>query len=1027
MSSMFGMLGAILRGVRSRALLSAGSVLLTALAVASAVLGPIFAGAVTNSYLVTRLREAPPALTGLSRVFTPDSQQSSADAARDAVAATDSRNEGPWRRTVAIVQSERLMALRGSVELWARDDACEGLEITGRCPEKTGEVLLLEKAAEQAGATIGEPLDLVGFEPPALQGLGLPRPGIGEVTVVGTYVTPADATDWLVPRRLTITNEMTSISGPYTPYSPGPVITTPETVEAVGQWTVRVDTFLDVPADITPAELGVAARSAASIPDDAVVEVEGGTLADDSTNDLAAVVDEVESQQATARSSISPAVLSLVLVALALLMRLLTAASELRVPELALASLRGVNSRRLWALGLAEPLTILLIATPIGIALGLGSGLLLTRAWLVPGLSLPIGAASWIAAALVLLAAVAVACVAIGLVVRESLASQLSGVRRPVAARRWSVIAQLTLVSLAAAVLLSKLSDSGGGDPDVTDLLLPVLLAVVAGLAATRLTTVLATWWTNRSRGRSLSGFVSSRAISRRQEGTLVILPITAAIAVAVFGAGVYDSAATWRTSVAATASPADTTWHSPVTYAETLELTRRIDPEGDWVMAAGSVLNPGAHFAVVDSSRLARVATWPPTWSPGRDVEQVAADIEPPGVVPTFSGRRISVTIDSDVESERPLSLEVRFGRRDGIPLKVYLGPYGPGEVTRSAKVPWCRDLPCPVEGMTLGGGAGTNTAMSGSATVLSIDADGEPIPGVIEGAGWVATPDPAVRTAITDLRESDGHLELDLDTGDSVGMARLTSGGIIRQRLALMGPKVQQTALAKLDEGLGLIPVGPVGEIEGMPFVGPAGLLVDYTSFITDRPVYNSNLDTRVLQREGAPAAVIEALSAAGMTVETTLAQERRVLDQSAYALALRLYAVVAALVLLMALAGLFVSAAVQLPARRRDAAALRVVGVPRSSVMVAVVRELAVVLGSAAIAGILAGSLAQYVVLRSLTLGYAEGLATPALIATISPLRLVVLALLAAAVFGAVALISASMTVRGARGATLRESAR
>ena len=49
---------------------------------------------------------------------------------------------------------------------------------------------------------------------------------------------------------------------------------------------------------------------------------------------------------------------------------------------------------------------------------------------------------------------------------------------------------------------------------------------------------------------------MSSRAISRRQEGTLVILPITAAIAVAVFGAGVYDSAATWRTSVAATVVP---------------------------------------------------------------------------------------------------------------------------------------------------------------------------------------------------------------------------------------------------------------------------------------------------------------------------------------------------------------------------------------------------------------------------------------------------------------------------------------
>ena len=42
-------------------------------------------------------------------------------------------------------------------------------------------------------------------------------------------------------------------------------------------------------------------------------------------------------------------------------------------------------------------------------------------------------------------------------------------------------------------------------------------------------------------------------AISRRHEGTLVILPISAAIAVCVFGAGVYASAGEWRGSVAAT------------------------------------------------------------------------------------------------------------------------------------------------------------------------------------------------------------------------------------------------------------------------------------------------------------------------------------------------------------------------------------------------------------------------------------------------------------------------------------------
>ena len=148
---------------------------------------------------------------------------------------------------------------------------------------------------------------------------------------------------------------------------------------------------------------------------------------------------------------------------------------------------------------------------------------------------------------------------------------------------------------------------------------------------------------------------------------------------------------------------------------------------------------------------------------------------------------------------------------------------------------------------------------------------------------------------------------------------------------------------------------------------------------------------------------------------------------LDQSAFALALRLYAVAAVLVLLMALAGLFVSTAVQLPARRRDAAALRVVGVPRSAVMSAVAREFFVVLGGAAVAGVLAGSLAQYVVLRTITLGVVDEITTPHLVAAISPTRLLVVAAVVAVVLGIVAFFSASMTVRGARGSTLRESTR
>ena len=85
-----------------------------------------------------------------------------------------------------------------------------------------------------------------------------------------------------------------------------------------------------------------------------------------------------------------------------------------------------------------------------------------------------------------LVAAFGVSVLAVGLVLRSSLSEQLTGVRRPHATGRIAMIIQLALVAGALSVLAAKLSVSRPGRPDVTDLVLPVLLAVVAGLAATQ-------------------------------------------------------------------------------------------------------------------------------------------------------------------------------------------------------------------------------------------------------------------------------------------------------------------------------------------------------------------------------------------------------------------------------------------------------------------------------------------------------------------------------------------------------------
>ena len=74
-----------------------------------------------------------------------------------------------------------------------------------------------------------------------------------------------------------------------------------------------------------------------------------------------------------------------------------------------------------------------------------------------------------------------------------------------------------------------------------------------------------------------------------------MILPVTAAIAICVFGAGVYASAAQWRASVAATAAPAPRAVDLAAGLDATVALTHRLDPDGRWLMAASTASPPRA------------------------------------------------------------------------------------------------------------------------------------------------------------------------------------------------------------------------------------------------------------------------------------------------------------------------------------------------------------------------------------------------------------------------------------------------
>ena len=165
------MIMTVLRGLRSRALLSGGSVLLISLAIGSAVLGPIFSAAVTDSFLVSRLAESPNALTGLSWRFVPTpgdrgGRRGRESAAEQATADAVAARRGPGARPVRPTPDDagdRADARSTAVSPSSRPKpgACEHLEIDeGSCPTRPGEVMLLDGDLELTGSEIGQRVDL---------------------------------------------------------------------------------------------------------------------------------------------------------------------------------------------------------------------------------------------------------------------------------------------------------------------------------------------------------------------------------------------------------------------------------------------------------------------------------------------------------------------------------------------------------------------------------------------------------------------------------------------------------------------------------------------------------------------------------------------------------------------------------------------------------------------------------------------------------------------------------------------------
>ncbi len=1054
-------------GVRSRVLLSGGTLLLTVLAVASAVLGPSFATAVTNSLVVTRLAEARPQLTGLSweyqtAVPAEEDTSSTGEQSSDyetvmqqavvAVAAVKPSTHLPAQfqyetvylnvPDIATDDTTRRPPLEGvDVKLLAKDGACDRLRVTGNCPTSPGEILMLAGDAQTDGLQIGDTIRL--------------GETLNNLKLVGTYLPPdvsqRDSADyWFdLTRFQSLPYIIKDRIGVRIPRRPAPYVTVPETFARVPTESllIRADSKLNVTPNLRADDFPALLRAIDSNTTDQNNPTSGltqpnqssppqstdpptGTLTEVSLNDLESLTAEIAAERKVASSSVAPAVLSVILVALALMARLLTAAADLRLPEIALASLRGAGTRRTWTLALAEPITLLAIAAPIGFAVGVASSWLLARLWLVPGLPLPLPWMSWVAGGLVIALTALVAVLATRNTLRRTLAMMLAGIKRPDRSPRAVKVGTYAVIALAVIIPLSAIT-GGRTAPDATDLILPVLLGVAAGIVAIRVTLLAATWAQKRRRG-SIAAYVSVRALARRQEATLVIVPLAVAVAVSLFAAGIYGAAASWRTSVAATEAPANYVYNTDQTMTAAIDLTHDIDPDGRWLMAAATFNTSEVPWTVVDAPRLARVATWSDQWteqSPTNLAQQLSA-----APLPIIRGKQVSLTVtalDSAATPAVPLTVELVLRPFNDNIRQIYLSRFTDQNRTVTEEVP-C-ETGCHVLNMTIGGAAASPTDMGVEYTVGPLAVDGTVRPEVLTDGGWGPTPvrGDVLQSAKT-VQTVDSTLVVQLDQTDQPELTRLTSGDIPAARPVVAG----RDAVNILND----VPTGnpattslpPTAEAavvsESIPFVGPKGVLADHTMTVQGNALDESDWNVHILANAQTPERVHDDLAARGIILATTNTAVAERLNATAYALAIRLYGIAAGLVLLMALAGLVITTAVQLPGRRSDAASMRVIGVRRRSVLAATMRETGIVLSAAIVAGALAGLTAQLVVLRTLTLGsIADQVTSPRLLAVLDPTQVALSAAVAVVVLVAATVTSATLTVRGAKGAVLRDQGR
>ncbi len=971
-----------LRSVQRRPHTAVLLCLLSAVAVMTSMLGPLFVRSVQQSTLTDALEAAglpgtSIAVSGEAAADDPWSQVK--ELALRAVAAGHDGTGDPWADPQVLISSTSLIyftALPNGDPTGALvsvlDGGCGAYRLTaGRCPSKGGQAMVSTVDAQQQKIAVGSKVSF-----------SLARAPLTTVTVAGLYEPVASSTADLT-RPGTTAGVLAGVKADPLVLTSRQAESLPLQVKINARMTLRPGLAID---DVATVQSSIDEIKSAANAQDTLLAIQ---------SELPDVLDRVDRQAQAARVLILVTDVQAVFLAIFALSIVLQRIGRARAAEWSVGRLRGVRRGRWLRSVYIEPLVALLLGLPLGFAVGI-----VVARWGV-ALTLRAGTAVEPGRWPVIAFAMAATLIALGSLVAVSLPS----IRRPLAelvqqqaeGRRLTTtgaVVHAGVFLLAAATLYQLLT---GGQLSTTGpqlgLLAPGLFALAVAMLAVRLAVVVVRRVTTRP-PRGLASLVVGRHAARTPSSLNPAMVIAVGVALAVFATQVLAfsernqalraDAITGASTVLGVSVPPD---------VDLMAAVRGADPDGRQAMAvqesAVEVSNGVARIVAVDSTRLAAVASWSPRWS---GVADPAKALQGGARTPILlQGTEVQVNLAQVQVVPQPLpdptakgavypppppsfALTVETGGRWQT---VRLGQLDLTGRNRSQRL--TAALPCatPCRLVSIGLAAGANAPYRASFTITALATDQQPAAVAARwlrlSNGWHAQsvnntlPEPSAMATPT---PSTGGLAVEAFDSQGGGITAVSPGDTADPLPAVLAPTTSVDPVPGRPgavNGIGLDgqpqKLAVVGTAQVLPRSLDDGVLVDLTNAHNLSDPSKSQMIDEVWLAPGASSSVEQQLAAQGILVQSRelLGTTRDALAQQATTRGAAVGVVISAAALLLSLLALVAARWADAGRRGADWRALREGGVSPRRLRRLVRVEIAVPAVLGVLVGLLSGAVA------------------------------------------------------------------